>query len=139
MVIDGDTHNDARQPNTQRTVPTEPFDTAVTTHQRFLDDVLGVARISSGSDCNLKQKRPVLASSRFEVNVFCPNSRLHPRCICCSDSPNEGEVRIYFLAALMVLRSSNFFFTFATSSDSVANCNDLFHSLRASSYRLVLK
>ena len=78
MVIDGDTHNDAGQPNTQRTVPTEPFDTAVTTHQRFLNHIFRVGRIPGRSDGNLEQKRPMLACSNVEVDIFGSNSyRLH--------------------------------------------------------------
>src|ERR671925_2265672 len=74
VVVDRNTHNDAGQPDPKRAIPPEPLDAAKPAHERLLDNVLGVNRISRRSDCNLKQKGTVLPSSSFKINIFCPNS-----------------------------------------------------------------
>jgi hypothetical protein len=77
-MIDGDAHDDTRQPDPQRTITSETVDAAVTAHQRFLNNIFRVGRIPGRSHGNLEQKRPVLACSRVEVDIFGSNSyRLH--------------------------------------------------------------
>ncbi len=79
MMIDRHAHDDARQPDPERTIASESLDAAVSAHQRFLNDIFRVGRIPRRSDRNLKQKGTVLTSSRIKVNFFCSNSdRLHP-------------------------------------------------------------
>ena len=42
-------------------------------------DAFGVVHIARRGDRNLEQKRTMLTSSNFKINIFCPNSdRLHP-------------------------------------------------------------
>src|SRR5205823_13601648 len=133
MMVDSDANNNPRQPDPQRTIAPKPLDAAITAHQRFLDDVLRVGHVSCRSDGYLQEKRTVLPGSRFEIDVFCSNSyRLHPPMSVLNDSPEEGGVRNYFLAALVVFNSSSFFLILSISSCSVASWTDLFHSLRAS-------
>src|SRR2546428_8007775 len=140
MVIDRHAHNDARQPDTNGTIAPETLETAETADQRFLYDILRIDRIPCRSDRYLEQKRTMLPSSRFKINLFCSNSnRLHPPVSLLNDSPEEGRVRNYLLAARLFFRSSSFFLTLSISSFSVASCRDFVHSFRASSYRLVLK
>src|SRR5262245_31247642 len=73
-MIDRHANNDPRQPNTQRTITPEPLDSAIAAHKRFLNNILSIARIPRRRDRDLKQKRTMLPSSRFEIKFFCSNS-----------------------------------------------------------------
>src|SRR5438094_2261313 len=94
MVVDRDTHDDARQPDPKRAIPPESLDAPISAHERLLDNVLGVNRISRRSDCNLKQKGTVFPSSSFKINIFCPNSdRIHPSMSEVMTAPGKGRFR----------------------------------------------
>ena len=73
------------------------LDSAISTHQRFLDDILRIRRIPRGSDSNLKQKRTMLANSSFKINLFCwNNERLHPSMSLVMTAPRKGGFRKNF-------------------------------------------
>src|SRR5438093_3933189 len=79
VMIDRHADDDTGQPDSERAVASKSFDTAITKHKGFLDNVFCLGRIACGSNRNLKQKRPMLPSSSVKINVFCSNSdRLHP-------------------------------------------------------------
>jgi hypothetical protein len=61
------------------TIASETLDSAISAHQRFLDNVLRIGGIPRRSYRDLEQKGTVLPGSRLEIDVFCSNSyRLHP-------------------------------------------------------------
>src|SRR5947208_7068508 len=57
VMIDGHANDDTGQPDPQWAVASKSFDTAITTHKGFLDNVFCIRRRSSASNRNLQHKQ----------------------------------------------------------------------------------
>src|SRR5437867_6690173 len=96
-MIDRHADDDTGQPDAERAVDSNSFDTAISTHKSFLDNVFCLGRIACGSNRNLKQKRPMLPSSSVKINVFCSNSdRLHPSMSVIRTATRKGGFELFF-------------------------------------------